>query len=238
MEIVHIYQQAYWHDDAYIVGNRTGIEQLHAALTLALDSGADTARPFARDSKGYRIEVHVVDDETAMKLALPYTDELARERDVRVLRPWQLPSHDPNPVAARLAKGSGHSIVQMMSAFIPMPEGDNAVFGERALSMITGACYALTDLRDGGYLEFAVGTLRDFLPLEKYESLAFDPRLRTQAARAATLAYLQSLPNWKSPEERQANAKKGSPEPIAQEAYQQHGFAQMYFTREFTQIHG
>lgn len=128
-----------------------------------------------------------------------------------------------------LAVGSGDSLVQMVSSLIPAPEGDNAVFGERALNMVTGLLYALVDLRDAGHIDMGVGTLRDSLPLESYEKLAFDGRLRTDAARAATMAYLKSLPQWQPPSERKA-------EPISDEAYRQHGFAQMYFTRALSSL--
>ncbi|MEO7326570.1 MAG: TraM recognition domain-containing protein [Dokdonella sp.] len=141
------------------------------------------------------------------------------------------------------ASGSADSLVEIMSSLITAPEGDNAVFGERALSMITAGLYGLVDLRDGGHIDLGVEVFRDYLPLNKIEELAFDPRLRSDTAKAALLAYLRSLPNWKAPEERvvaktDPRTKQVTMEkvPIHDEANRQHGFAQMYFTRALSSL--
>lgn len=145
-----------------------------------------------------------------------------------------------------MASGSADSLVQIMSSLIPSPEGDNAVFGERALTMMTAVLYGLVDLRDGGYIDLGVSTLRRYLPLEAIESLAFDKRLRTETAKNALMAYMKSLPNWKPPSERVARNRAGAPisnpdgspqlEPINEEAGRQHGFSQMYFTRALSSL--
>ena len=141
------------------------------------------------------------------------------------------------------ASGSADSLVEIMSSLITAPEGDNAVFGERALSMITAALYGLVDLRDGGHIDLGVEVFRDYLPLTKIEELTFDPRLRSDTAKAALMAYMRSLPNWKSPIERtktKVDPKTRQPfedkEPIHDEANRQHGFAQMYFTRALSSL--
>lgn len=146
-----------------------------------------------------------------------------------------------------LASGSADSLVQIMSSLIPAPEGDNAVFGERALTMMTAVLYGLVDLRDGGHIDLGVSTLRDYLPLERLELLAFDSRLRTETAKNSLMSYMKSLPNWKPPSERvTVNARtneiqrdadgKPKTEPIHEEAGRQHGFAQMYFTRSLSSL--
>ncbi len=145
-----------------------------------------------------------------------------------------------------MASGSADSLVQIMSSLIPSPEGDNAVFGERALTMMTAVLYGLVDLRDGGHIDLGVSTLRRYLPLEEIESLAFDKRLRTETAKNALMAYMKSLPNWKPPSERIARNRAGAPiynpdgspqlEPINEEAGRQHGFSQMYFTRALSSL--
>lgn len=136
------------------------------------------------------------------------------------------------------ASGSADSLVEIMSSLIPSPEGDNAVFGERALSMITAVLYGLVDLRDGGHIDLGVETFRDYLPLSQVEALGFDPRLTSDTAKAALMAYLKSLPNWEPPSQRkQVNARgQSSDKPINEEATRQHGFAQMYFTRALSSL--
>jgi len=146
-----------------------------------------------------------------------------------------------------LASGSADSLVQIMSSLIPSPEGDNAVFGERALTMMTSVLYGLVDLRDGGHIDLGVSTLRDYLPIERIEVLANDPRLRTETAKNSLGAYLRSLPNYKTMAERVAKDPRtqrpkldanGKPEyeAISEEAGRQHGFAQMYFTRALSSL--
>lgn len=146
-----------------------------------------------------------------------------------------------------LASGTADSLVQIMSSLIPAPEGDNAVFGERALTFITAVLYGLVDLRDGGHIDLGVSDLRDYMPLERVEALAFDPRLTSDTAKNSLMSYLRSLPNWKPPSERMVmNARSNQPvtdadgnpkyEPISDEAGRQHGFSQMYFTRALSSL--
>ncbi len=145
-----------------------------------------------------------------------------------------------------LASGSADSLVQIMSSLIPSPEGDNAVFGERALTMMTAVLYGLVDLRDGGHIDLGVSTLRDYLPIERLESLAFDTRLRTETAKNSLMAYMKSLPNWKPPQDRVQTNRQGDVvrdadgkpklEAIHEEAGRQHGFSQMYFTRALSSL--
>lgn len=151
-------------------------------------------------------------------------------------------SNTTNPFAS----GSADSLVEVMSSLITAPQGENAVFGERALSMITAVLYGLVDLRDNGYIDLGVEVFRDYLPIAQVEALTFDDRLRSPVAKAALLAYMRSLPGYKAPDERAKKDRAGNPqmgadgnpvlEPIADEANRQHGFAQMYFTRALSSL--
>lgn len=153
-------------------------------------------------------------------------------------------SNTANPFTS----GSADSCTQMLSSLVKEPEGDNAVFGERALVMVTSLMYGLVALRDLGHLDLGVSTIRDALPLEQFEAIAYDPRLDARPnARDAMRAYLKSLPNYKPPHERVAmdtrlqRPKKNADgsnviEPIHEQAGAQHGFAQMYFTRSMSSL--
>src|SRR5690348_14978169 len=91
METVHVYAQGAWHKEAYIAGNRSGLEKLRNALATALESGAADANVFVNDGEGYEICVRLVDDETANKLIVPYTEEYARgSRQDGEVYPYQL----------------------------------------------------------------------------------------------------------------------------------------------------
>src|SRR3546814_5267890 len=79
---LHLYGQHLWHDEAYIAGDRAGIEMLRDALNEALgaaDGVSMAADVFAGDGEGYNVSVHVLPDAEFQRLAMPYTDEIARE---------------------------------------------------------------------------------------------------------------------------------------------------------------
>jgi hypothetical protein len=87
MKIVHIHAQAIFHDDAWIVGNREGLESLRAAIDEALREGKGSIEAFVVDGEGFDISVIQTDRED---LAVPYTDEMASEKQEDVKWPWEL----------------------------------------------------------------------------------------------------------------------------------------------------
>src|SRR3546814_9713108 len=98
---LHLYGQHLWHDEAYIAGDRAGIEMLRDALNEALgaaDGVSMAADVFAGDGEGYNVSVHVLPDAEFQRLAMPYTDEIARESGG--FWPWHLavkPRHPRRP---------------------------------------------------------------------------------------------------------------------------------------------
>ena len=85
MNLLHIYSQEQWHDDAFIVGNRLGLEVLREAITRALEAGRASSGSdlFVTDGKGYAVKIICEDsrwqEESWCSLSLPYTDELAKD---------------------------------------------------------------------------------------------------------------------------------------------------------------
>lgn len=152
-------------------------------------------------------------------------------------------SNTCNPFVA----GSADSWIQTLSSLIKEPDGQNAVFGERALAMVSALLYGLHALREAGHCDVGVTTIRDHLPIEAFETLAFDPRIEYRpVARDAMRAYLKSLPGYRSPKDRIKRDKagavqvdaEGNPllEPHGEQVNNQHGFAQMYFTRALSSL--
>ena len=87
---VHLYPQALWHDGAYVSGNRIGLLALRKAIDEALcapDQSA-VADVFTNDGEGYDLRVRCVPGERIYRLALPYTDEAAKETDPGAVWPW------------------------------------------------------------------------------------------------------------------------------------------------------
>ena len=91
---LHLYPQPFWHDEAYIVGNRKGLERLRDALNKALEDEGDvdvSVNVMANDGEGYSVHVVKVNDgEKINMLAVPYTDEISKERDAEALYPHAL----------------------------------------------------------------------------------------------------------------------------------------------------
>lgn len=77
--MIHLYSQAFEHDDAWIVGD---FESL-AALRDKIDSVLNGDPPknlnvFASDGEGYTLRVKLIGD--CPNLRLPYTDELSQDK--------------------------------------------------------------------------------------------------------------------------------------------------------------
>lgn len=89
---LHVYAQAFWHEDAYIVGNVEGLRALRRAIDAALKVGhAESAELSCGDGEGYCVRVFRVEGaEPWPRLAVPYTDEYAREAREGAIRPERL----------------------------------------------------------------------------------------------------------------------------------------------------
>lgn len=77
---LQIYAQPCWHEDAYIVGNRKGLEALRDAISRALEiDGPITMSAFVEfDGEGYDLVVCPCEDDDLRMLEGHYTDEMAR----------------------------------------------------------------------------------------------------------------------------------------------------------------
>lgn len=59
---MHVYGQFMWHGEARIVGTRSALEGLRAAIDAALKDGkGETGEVFASDGEGYVVEVYRAD---------------------------------------------------------------------------------------------------------------------------------------------------------------------------------
>ena len=79
-DILHIYAQSYWHDDATIAGTKSSLEALRDAINVALTNGNSICPSMANDGEGYSIFIRTMSDTEADRMAAPYTDEIASEK--------------------------------------------------------------------------------------------------------------------------------------------------------------
>lgn len=89
-DVIHIFGQDAWHDDAYIVGTPEAMKRLRDTIDRALSGGRAEMETFVNDGEGYGIIAIVADPETIDKIGVPYTDEMAAEKSVNCLKHWGL----------------------------------------------------------------------------------------------------------------------------------------------------
>ena len=80
VEIVHIIPQYVWHDPSFIVGNRAGLELLHAAIGEALAGTIGIAKVMCNDGEGYRVVIKCVPTIGMQQELCGYTSDIAADR--------------------------------------------------------------------------------------------------------------------------------------------------------------
>lgn len=87
MPIIHLYPNQSFHEPAYIVGNEEGLRALRAIIDVALVKRKASSEVFCNDGEGY--DLHVIIAKDTGILAVPYTEEFAKERRENVKWPWE-----------------------------------------------------------------------------------------------------------------------------------------------------
>ncbi len=131
-------------------------------------------------------------------------------------------SNTSNPFAF----GTADSLVQLLSSLINTPTGDNAVFGQKAIALLTAALYPLVDLRDCGATNLGVNVIRAHMNIPALMRLASDPRVSAKS-KSILVAFLGDLPGFDIAKE---SGKQKD------EVYRQFGFAVSYFTRALSSL--
>jgi hypothetical protein len=128
--------------------------------------------------------------------------------------------------AAVFARGSAESNTQLLVSLMPPSEGENKIFAERAVALVSAEFPALTDLRDMGVLQIDPGVIRKHMSFKFFVQLFRDNRI-TKRSRDALQGYLESLPGYDE-------NKDITEQP--EEVTRQFGFAQAYFTRSLASL--
>jgi intracellular multiplication protein IcmO len=158
---------------------------------------------------------------------------LGREDDFRVLNYACASSPEAAPERAALrasntnnpfSLGSADSLTQLLASLMPPSEGGNSIFADKALTLIAGLMYALTDLRDQGLIQLSASTVRECLSAENCVALLGHPALG-EAAKASLRAALLNC-NW-------VESKALAQQPTF---FEQYGYAQSYFGRALSSL--
>ncbi len=145
------------------------------------------------------------------------------------------PSNTMNPFSS----GSASYLTQMLVSLMPESEGDNAMWKERAVSLVGAMMPALTWKRDNQDLPLSVRTIRDGLSLNAVIKLARDEAI-PKLIREGMIGYLDTLPGFVH-DAYDENGQVKPPGPNQPQydtttANQQHGYLAMQFTRSLQSL--
>tara|TARA_R110001592_G_scaffold78932_4_gene236372 strand:+ start:1972 stop:4668 length:2697 start_codon:yes stop_codon:yes gene_type:complete len=128
--------------------------------------------------------------------------------------------------SAVFARGAAETNTQLLVSLLPPSDGENKLFSERAVALISALQPALVDLRDQGRLQIDPSVIRENMAFAAFVQLYRNNNI-SMRSRLAMLAYLKSLPGF---DEKQPIAKQ------PEEVTRQFGFAQAYFTRSLASL--
>lgn len=139
-------------------------------------------------------------------------------------------SNTMNPFSS----GSASYLTQMLVSLMPEAEGDNAMWKERAVSLIGSVMPALTWKRDNQDIPLSISSIRKYLELGPIIRLSRDEAV-PEKLRESLVGYLNTLPGYVDAAfDDDGNEKPAGPDtPMVdtQVVRQQHGYLSMQFTR-------
>jgi intracellular multiplication protein IcmO len=145
------------------------------------------------------------------------------------------PSNSMNPFSS----GSASYLTQMLVSLMPDAEGDNAMWKERAVSLLGALMPALTWKRDNQDVPMSVGTIRQYLTLANVVKLSRDEAL-PEKQRRGLKGYLETLPGFVDAafDDDGRDKPMGPDQPMIDTttAKTQHGYLSMQFTRSLQSL--
>lgn len=145
------------------------------------------------------------------------------------------PSNSMNPFSS----GSASYLVNMLVSLMPESGGDNAMWKERAVSLVGAMMPALTWKRDNQDMGLSVRTIRDYLSLNNVIKLQRDSAI-PEIIREGLTGYLDTLPGFVHDAYDENGKVKppgaGQPQYDTNTASQQHGYLAMQFTRSLQSL--
>ena len=137
------------------------------------------------------------------------------------------------------SNGSASYLSNMVTSLMPDAGGDNAMWKERAVALLSALMPALTWKRDKQGLLLDVGVLREYIELRPIIALSRDQNLPERIVRGLQ-GYLNTLPGYVDAAfDDEGNERPPSPDqPMydLQVARQQHGYLSMQFTRSLQSL--
>lgn len=164
------------------------------------------------------------------------TRRFGRDDDLLVLNYMTGNSDDPAPSNSLnpFSSGSASYLTQMLVSLMPEAGGDNAMWKERAISLLSSLMPALTWKRDHQELPLSINTIRHVMNFPEVVKLSRDSAL-PERIREGLRGYLDTLPGYVDAAFDDNGMEKplGPDQPMVDTnvVKQQHGYLTMQFTR-------
>ncbi len=147
----------------------------------------------------------------------------------------QAPSNTMNPFSS----GSASYLTNMLVSLMPDGGGENAMWKERAVSLVGAIMPALTWKRDNQEIPMSVRTIRDYLSLNNVIKLSRDEAVPKEILEGL-IGYLDTLPGFVADAYDDDGKVKppgpDTPQVNTETASQQHGYLAMQFTRSLQSL--
>lgn len=147
----------------------------------------------------------------------------------------RVPSNTLNPFSS----GSASYLTNMLVSLMPDAEGDNAMWKDRAVALVSAMMPCLVWKRDHQNIPLSVGVIRRYLGYSDVIKLQRDKSV-PEHLRAGLKGYLNELPGYMdSAYDDEGNEKPAGPDAPPFDAStprQQHGYLSMQFTRSLQSL--
>lgn len=144
----------------------------------------------------------------------------------------KVPSNTLNPFSS----GSASYLTNMLTSLMPESGGDNAMWKERAISLISAVMPCLVWKRDNQNIPLSIGVIRTYLTFHAVIKLSRDEQI-PEVLRRNVRSYLDELPGYvDNLFDDDGNEKPGNENADTSTPRQQHGFLSMQFTRAMSSL--
>jgi len=147
----------------------------------------------------------------------------------------KVPSNTLNPFSS----GSASYLTNMLVSLMPESEGDNAMWKDRAVALVSAIMPCLVWKRDNQNLPLNIGVVRTYLVFKAVIKLSRDAQV-PERLRSGLRGYLNELPGYvDNVFDDEGNEKPQSPDQGAVDTStprQQHGYLSMQFTRSMSSL--
>jgi intracellular multiplication protein IcmO len=147
----------------------------------------------------------------------------------------RVPSNTLNPFSS----GSASYLVNMLVSLMPDSQGDNAMWKERAVALVSSLMPCLVWKRENQNIPLSIGVIRTYLTFKAVIKLSRDPALPAEM-KVPIKAYLDELPGYvdkvfdDNGDEKPAGPDSANVDTTVPR--QQHGYLSMQFTRSMQSL--